>query len=121
MLTNGFTQSKILARRLRDVASIDEHSTPHESLLKVFDVLVELIVERTDVHNNVMVGGQSLARLWQRLARYSLVDGIGRYNAPLVLREVLDALSSWLDEAYFYLQIARPRNECKGIIAVSHF
>ena len=121
MLTKVFAQSKILARRLRDVAMIDEHSTPHESLLRVFDVLVELIVERTGLHDNVMVGGISSARLWQRLARYSLVDGIDRDNAPLVLREVLDSLSSWLDESYYYLQIARPKNECKGIIAVSHF
>ena len=89
-------------------------------MLNVFDLLVQLIVERSKVHSNVLIGGASAARLWQRLLRVSLVDGIGTGNAPHILRGILTSFRECLEESFIYPQVAEQRNECTRLIQVNN-
>ena len=71
------------------------------------------------VCKNVLIGGASAARIWQRLLRVSLGDGIGPGNAPHLLRGILTSLREWLEESFTYAQVAERRNECTRLLQVN--
>ena len=114
MLTTACNQDKNLVRKLKDAATNVRCDTALERLISVSDVLVELVVERTTVHGNVLIGGA--ARLWQRLIHVSLLDGINGDNAPLLLRDILVSQGQWLEKSSFHVQVAGPRSECTRLI-----
>ena len=118
-ITPAWNQSKTLARRLSEAASGVNRTTSRERLINVFDLLVQLIVERSKVCRNVLIGGASMARIWHQILRVSLGDGIGPRNAPRILRGILTSFREWLEESFFYFQVAEQRNECTRLIEVN--
>ena len=117
MLTMTCNQDRDLVRKLQEKATGVRRDTALQHLIGVFDILVQLVVERTTLHGNVMIGGA--ARLWQQLIHASLLDGMNRDNTPHVLRDILISFGQWLERSSFYAQAAGPRNACTTLIQVN--
>ena len=110
-----FIQDKALAGRIRDVV-MNKDINAKQRLLDVFDLLVQLISQRTSVLGNVHVGGSTLPNLWQELLHAALVDGIDTNNARVVLRGILAHFGEWLEETFSYFQVAEQRGKCASLI-----
>jgi hypothetical protein len=91
-----------------------------QRLLDVFDLLVQLISQRTSVLGNVHIGGSTLPNLWQELLHAALVDGIDTNNARVVLRGILAHFGEWLEETFTYFQVAEQRGKCASLIEVDY-
>ena len=61
-----------------------------------------------------------MARIWHQILRVSLGDGLGPRNAPRILRGILTSFREWLEESFFYFQVAEQRNECTRLIQVNN-
>ena len=114
-----FIQDKALAGRIRDVV-MNKDINAKQRLLDVFDLLVQLISQRTSVLGNVHVGGSTLPNLWQELLHAALVDGIDTNNARVVLRGILAHFGEWLGETFTYFQVAEQRGKCASLIEVDY-
>ncbi len=102
----------MLVRRLKEAAK-------NVDLREVFDTLMDLIVERSKVCFNVLIGGASAAQLWRNLARVSLEGGVDKDNAPHLLRDIFVSLGNWLTESCDYAEVAESRNKCTRLIRVN--
>ncbi len=118
-LTMLFIQDKAMAGRLREVA-MNKDINAKQRLLDVFDLLVQLISQRTSIHGNVQVGGSALPVLWQKLLHAALVDGIDEKNARVMLREILARFGEWLEETFPYVQVAEQRGNCASLLTVDY-
>ena len=114
-----FIQDKALAGRIRDVV-MNKDINAKQRLLDVFDLLVQLISQRTSVLGNVHIGGSTLPNLWQELLHAALVDGIDTNNARVVLRGILAHFGEWLEETFSYFQVAEQRGKCASLIEVDY-